>query len=228
MTCARVETLLALHVEGDLAADESRAVEAHMAGCPGCRAEAEAYKRSQSFLREDGPAPFDERDYAEIRRGVRERLDDRPDRGTLVRRANIFFLEGKRETALALTAAASLLLAASIALRYRPTAVPGPASFARSGAAQAEARPLSLFKKNPPGAPELTSVAQEAAARAVFPSKQKEMVTRSSPLLVGRAPASVVSRIELQTANPNVRIIWLVGSQPPRPHELETDSEDGI
>lgn len=222
MTCARVETLLALHVEGDLGADASRAVEAHMAECPGCRAEAAAYKRSQSFLREDGPAPFDERDYAEIRRAVREQLAEKASRSTIVRRVTGFFLEGKRGTP-ALAAAACLLLVAAIALRPFQKHTQEPP---RAAAAQA----LFPSKQIPLRSPELSPVVRTSEAQALFPSEQKTSITvaRKPPLLARAAIASAVSRIELQTENPNVRIIWLVGSQPARPHELETDSEDGI
>ena len=92
--------------------------------------------------------------------------------------------------------------------------------------AQAEAPALYPSRKNPPVGSETTSVARAAAAPALFPSMQKRTAARNSPLLVRAAPASVVSRIELQTTNPNVRIIWLVGAQPARPPEA--DSEDGI
>ena len=231
MTCARADELLALHVGSDLGRDQARAVEAHLGTCPRCSAEAAAYARSQSLIREAGPAPFEAGDYAEIRREVRERLAAEALRGTFVRRVTNIFLEGKRGTAFVLAAAASLLLVAGIALRPSqpaadPAAGPKTASIARAADGQAEAQPLHPSKKNPPLPPESTSVVRTADTPALFPSKQKHLVADKQTLLVSAAIPATLSRIELQTTNPNVRIIWLVGAQPARPPE--TDSEDGI
>ncbi len=242
MTCARVETLLALRVEGELGLEKLRAVEMHLTECPACRAVAVSYEHSRSFLRSIEPAPFDEQDFAAIRRAVRERLDEEATRSTLVRRI-IFFLEGKRgeltraEEALGsghvrrvriflegkrgsfMLAAACVLLAA-IALRpsvenERPAIRPGA--------------PQALFRSKQTPVPALgpTLVARSGDAKALFPSKQEKFSGPRGPAVPIRpAIASAVSRIELQTANPNVRIIWLLGSQPAAPQE--TDSEDGI
>lgn len=222
MTCARVEELLAFHLEGELGAHESRAVEAHLAACRGCRAVAASYARSRNFLREVGPAPFDERDYAEIRRAVRERLAVEASRGTTVRGVVGFFLEGKRGTAV-LAATACLLLVAAIALRPFQRHEPDPAR-----AATAHAQALLPSKQIPLPSPELTPVVRASEAQALFPSERRKpgTVARRPPPLQGATVASAVSRIELHTKNPNVRIIWLVGPQPARPPE--TDSEDGI
>ncbi len=221
MTCARAKTLLALHVEGDLGIDESRAVEAHLAACAACASEIAAYERSQGFLREAGPAPFGERDYAEIRRAVRERLDDRAARSTLVRRI-LIFLEGKRGAAVLVAAAGLLLVAGITMLPFRKHAPDTP----RTAAAHAQAEPLFPSKKDPAAVPAPASVALSGGAQTPFPSKQKGLGALAPTLPVQTAVASAVSRIELQTSNPNVRIIWLVGPQPARPPE--TDSEDGI
>jgi anti-sigma factor RsiW len=225
MTCGRADALLALHAEGDLEPAESRALDAHIREGPHCRAEAEAYRRSQAFLREVGPAPIDARDYAEIRRGVRRALAEEASRGTFVQRAANIFLEGKRG-APALAVAACLLLLAAIALRpFRPAEVSEKASIARLAGPRAEARPLSPSKETTLP-PDPTLVVRDGRKPALFPSQQTKPLSDKHALFVRAAPSSVVSRIELQTTNPNVRIIWLVGAQPARP--LESDPEDGI
>ena len=76
--------------------------------------------------------------------------------------------------------------------------VPGTAQAARNKGAQIEPAMQSSTRVGPNAA--------ESVASAGGPS--------SSPS--GRASASQVSRIEIQTADPNIRIIWLVAARVPR------------
>jgi len=50
MTCDELRPLLPLAVYGDLTAPEADAADAHLGGCPACRAEADALRRTRSAL----------------------------------------------------------------------------------------------------------------------------------------------------------------------------------
>lgn len=55
--------LVALWIEGDLEAGEMLRVDSHLALCGSCRAEAEALRLSQSWLKAAPPGPFEESDH---------------------------------------------------------------------------------------------------------------------------------------------------------------------
>jgi anti-sigma factor RsiW len=48
--CTHIQELLPAHVEGAIAPEEAQAVRAHLAECPGCRAEAERWERLEGLL----------------------------------------------------------------------------------------------------------------------------------------------------------------------------------
>ncbi|HWQ54440.1 MAG TPA: zf-HC2 domain-containing protein [Bryobacteraceae bacterium] len=80
MSCARWEERIALAVEGDLPARESAGLEAHLAGCPGCREFRAELLESQAVLKElrsgDVAAPVLDR----IRGRVMARVAEQPAR----------------------------------------------------------------------------------------------------------------------------------------------------
>lgn len=110
MSCTRTREMLDDHVDGALAPDDARAVEAHLAGCAACRAEAEALA---DLVRGLAELPAEIEPPAAIRRAIDLRLDAAP---------------AGRRTAVApwLAAAAVLALAAALWLAVeRPGRAPG-------------------------------------------------------------------------------------------------------
>jgi len=110
--CERFEERLALHVENDLSADESAAVERHVAGCSGCREYLATLVESQSLfqeLRGDHP-PVDVA--RAVRRRVLDQIEQDPGRvlgwGTRIERA---LVTGWRLRAVAVTFAVAFLAA---------------------------------------------------------------------------------------------------------------------
>lgn len=61
---------LALWVEGDLPEVEAAGVAEHLAACPACRAEAEAIRASQAWLKEGEESPFSAEERAALRAAV--------------------------------------------------------------------------------------------------------------------------------------------------------------
>ena len=70
MTCRDWEERIALHAGGDLPAAEAAEIEAHLAGCEGCRGAAAAYGAGMEFLREAHREPLAEAHYAAVRARV--------------------------------------------------------------------------------------------------------------------------------------------------------------
>ncbi len=176
MTLRHVVDQLPLWVEGDLRAQEAAAVEAHLAACAECRAEAEAFRQSQAWLKEDG-APFTAEDREALRHAV------------LVR-AQAPAESRKSWWAVGLTAlaAASLLI-----ILFRPQPLP-------SVGALPPARPVAPSPI--PIVPAPVKPIRLARHRPIHPPLDEEA-----------GPGA--SRIEIQTANPQIRIIWLARATQP-------------
>jgi hypothetical protein len=81
MKCTEIRSLLAEYASGGLSPDQSSTIEAHLAGCPSCRQEAEALHRICRLLsatpapevRVDVPALYREAEHRERRRARRWR-----------------------------------------------------------------------------------------------------------------------------------------------------------
>ncbi len=76
MNCHSVTQLLPLHIEGDLAAEEARAVSYHLLSCDECRRVAGEYEESQQLLRLYEPPEFDAAFYDGVRRVVMHEVNN--------------------------------------------------------------------------------------------------------------------------------------------------------
>jgi len=183
---------LPLWVEGDLDAASLAAVEHHLAQCPGCAAAAGDLRASQIRLREASTSPFDTSDRARLRRQVmakvRSEAAARPVRRLAIR------------PALLAACAASLLLAALVWRRGHDL---------QGGAPQLMPPPLpeAVLPSSPPELPSNT-VRRQAASH---PHPRGRPASNHD---LEAAPQGEPTRIEFQTANPNIRIIWLAQAKP--------------
>lgn len=181
---------LPLWVEGDLPDRESDSIQDHLTACESCSAAAQALRASQAWLRSAPPAPFDDVDRSRLRREVMAWI-----RVATPKAATPF-----RTRPLFLTTAASALffLATSLYLRRSKGVVPP----------EPPARP-SVASLKPPNSP-------RPAIQVVAP----QLARPSRPARKADPPASAEStftRLEFQTSNPQIRIIWLARAQaPPR------------
>jgi len=167
--------LLPLWIGGDLSTREAEAVEAHLATCESCRAEAESYRLSQAWLEDAMVSPFGAEDREALRQAVMSRE-------AVERKA---FPVRWLGWGAAMLAAASILFLMS---RSDPSAIP---SLPAPRIATAEPpRPAPVFSTPTPvlrHRPRIRHLEQVQAAE----------------------PGSGPSRIEIQTTNPKIRIIWL-------------------
>ena len=190
MSDRHVLSQLPLWVEGDMEGREASAVEAHLAACESCRAEAEMLRESQAWLK-SAPPPFGAEDRDSLRREVLARIRSAP--------------AGRKPTlvwwgAAAMAAAASLLIALFHHGRSEAASLPAP----------------SVAVIVPP------TTAPVAPTLRVVSIARRHPVPR--PLDPEAGPGA--SRIELQTSNPRIRIIWLARATTPPDGSLHPTQED--
>jgi anti-sigma factor RsiW len=184
MSMRHVLEQLPLWVEGDLSAQEVDAIQNHLDQCADCQAAAERLCTSQAWLREALASPFDAEDHAALREAVLAQVRSEPSP------RRVFPLAPR--TALLAACAAALLIAILIPLRHRLPAPPPPV---------AAATPILSAHPLPP----LPQPASHPLPRAA----------RARPLRMARAePPPGPTRIEFQTSDPSIRIIWLAQATP--------------
>jgi hypothetical protein len=175
MSSRHVTDLLPLWIGGDLEARESLLVEAHLLICEACRAEADALRESQAWMRSATP-PFSVADRDQVRQEVLAHIAS----GPLKARSRRVW-----KGVAALAAAASLLL---VLLRHghpENTGMPAPPP--------------------PPRTPPQT-LPMPPAPVGVGVARHQPAPPRPDP---HEAAGPGASRIEIQTDNPQIRIIWL-------------------
>lgn len=184
MTCQSVQDQLPLWVEGELSAGEAAAVTAHLDQCQACRGAAQALRTSQAWLKEMPAAPFDATDRALLRRAVLDRIQAQAPR------------KGGQSWRWPLLLAAGTLLLLVPSLRPRPSVLPAP----RSEPVLPQADP----------APQPVAQLADPAPTQVLSAQSRP---RPTPRLAQAQQEPTITRIELQTDNPQIRIIWLARAQ---------------
>ncbi|MBK7292515.1 MAG: zf-HC2 domain-containing protein [Holophagaceae bacterium] len=179
-------------VEGDLPSLETAQVEAHLARCSACREAADHLAQSQAWLREALASPFWEPEETTLRREVMAQIHQaRP-------RAGLRPLVLRRAL---LAACATLLLAL---LTFRPWSSVSPPPI-RGTPTTTPSPPLTSPTEPRASAP--LQVAEASPTRSV----RRPPPSSPEPFL---APALAPTRIEFQTADPTIRIIWLAQATP--------------
>lgn len=214
MTCREVSRLLPLHAGDDLSPRESAGVEAHVEACATCAAALEELRAVRAAFR-DVPAPrFGSEFHADVRRAVRSRLVDERRDPSFPQRLQAVFEASWAVPIAATVVVLAFALWAAVAFR-RPAEAPvasAPTPRRESPDARPAARPIAA-------PPHVASVASPpATSRRFVPARR---APRDLP--AGAAmPGPALARIEIQTPNPNVRIIWLANRPPtdaPTPEE---------
>ncbi|MDE3032332.1 MAG: zf-HC2 domain-containing protein [Acidobacteriota bacterium] len=187
MSTRHVLDRLPLWLEGDLPEREAEAIQNHLNHCPDCQAAAERLRTSQAWLREALAPPFDAADHAALREAVMAQVRSAPSPRRLSRLVP--------RAALLAAGAAALLIAVLIPLRRR---LPAPLPQVASAPSLPPAHPLP-----PP------------PSRSAPNSSIPLQMTRNHPLRMARVePPPGPTRIEFQTSDPSIRIIWLAQATP--------------
>lgn len=75
MNCKQIEKLLPLYVGHDLDTQSGRLIAAHVESCPACSVAAGEYQQGRELLQESAPPVFSEDVYAEIRQNVWRQIE---------------------------------------------------------------------------------------------------------------------------------------------------------
>lgn len=196
---------LPLWVEGDLPRGEAAAVDRHLAECPGCREAAERLRQSQAWLREALAPPFDTADHERLRRTVMDRLRAEP----AVRPAQPTS-PSKALRSPALLAAAVLVVAVLTWKRPPGKTAPPPQTGGMAEATPGSTTNPSVEATETP-APSRPLPPRLLLARAAHAQAQLQSRLRPDPAAL---PRGEPARIEFQTADPTIRIIWLAQATP--------------
>jgi hypothetical protein len=221
MNCTRIEELLPLYAGADLALAEAELVRAHLTVCANCRASAQAFAGSQAWYQAAPLPEFDEDFLAGIRAAVHEEIVELNDKPNLWERLAL----GWRP----LAAASCMLLILLGWVLYSQSSKPSqrlaggsdkpleavsptpdstvmaqmdnthqPTERREQRAAQDKRRPPAV---RPLGASLQQDIAVTLTAGTTTEPQLSELAARAAPV--------EMMRMEIQTADPNIRIIWL-------------------
>lgn len=246
MTCGRAQKLMPLYAAGDLAGWRARRVAAHVGGCGPCRRLASEFAATREWARAAAEPPeFGAEFYEGLRQSVLEeiRRDGRP-AGS--RRSPLFAAFGGRRLAYAASFALALVacaLAIHFHLRRATDAPPSPLAMNPAGVREAPT-PVPAPREREPqrtttrdtgrrqpqpkvqvaaGNPRRTltlrgRTTHDAAVRGLTAGAAPDREPRRSAAgTVMPSKSGELARIEIQTADPNIRIIWLTPQEADAP-----------
>jgi hypothetical protein len=238
MNCKQVNELLPLHAGGDLEEKRELRVAAHLESCADCAFAASEYRETRQMLKEFAPPAFSDGVYAGIRQRVWREIESESSAATWSQT-----VAGLFRPRLAWAVAGALLIAISVSALYffadrqsnqNQLAIDNPAS----GAPQVDDQKTSQSSRENQT---VTSRQQQENGRPpqAIPRPQRrrdrDMIAKAgsppkSPSMNPEAPSSEntsvnpeafsapdsekVLRVEMQTKDPNIRIIWFTPQEP--------------
>ena len=235
MDCKQVEKMLPLYVGRDLDARSDRLVTAHVESCTACSDAAGEYRQTRELLQEFAPPAFSEGVYAAIRQNVWRQIESE---SSLRSRCAVVIDLFRPRLAWALAAVVLLAVSVFgiYLISNRPSVperiavappAPNPDAGAKASRSPEEAglippvtpheapKELIAGRRTPPRGTRRNVITNRADAVVVarsIPSFTSD--TSSGVSLSTQSDASSESnaekplRMEIQTRNPNIRIIW--------------------
>ena len=226
MNCRNVEELLPLYVGGDLDEKRARLISAHTQACVECSRSAQEYAEANQLLQAFEPPQFEEATFAAIRSQVLREIET-----GIVRKSNSsglwqllvrpFQPRIMWAVSTAVVLAVCLFAYYFIANRTRKQdipqwaenrgvhALPPPSSIKPAPTATAGARPAPATSPNKFRTPQTSWHSRRWSTTHAAPIKR----VPSFPKPEAAAPTTVAStdkalRLEIQTSDQNIRIIW--------------------
>jgi len=247
MNCQQAEKLLPLYVGRDLEENRARLVDAHLQSCATCAAAAAEYRETRQWLQEFAPPEFTEDSFAEMRRNVWRQIETESDAPTLGA-----VIAGWLQPRLVRAAAIALLITVSALGIYfianRRTEAPladKSTAVNRNTDPQAKDRESPRLRLASKGASEIRgrepkSRPQQRIHRKVVTDQRNSLAVNApgnasnsrAPFTANTADSGAAFkndsastlRLEIQTKNPNIRIIWFA----PRDSKQLSSNSKGI
>lgn len=236
MNCNQAQELLPLFAGRDLEEKQATLVADHVESCEACANSAKEYRQAQQMVRLFAPPPFSQEDYAGMRRGVLREIEQGrtavivPTLPQLL--GNMFRPRIRWAIATALVLAVSAFAFYFMANKKNDgqqivinggDAYPGPVVVPLNPPAGDQPVPLSV----PPDSPQPVKVLK--AGGGTRSMNKRVMTSLRTPRVAqpdrfsGDVPAfsEKTTRVEIQTKDPNIRIIWFS----PRPTKRDAPNK---
>lgn len=247
MNCRRIEELIPLYVEGDLDPARSHELSAHLKSCERCSTVCDEFRESQAWLRASTAPQFDADFFDSLKRGVLtqiEREQSRPSFFQLLAR------HWRLNTALA-TATALLLVFGAIALYIYQNGAGdenGVKDNVAENSGEKDEQPPAMVNPEPrpviePPAPRPRKPVTRTRP-ALARSKEVSPAETDLPLISEKTEPDIgeiepqteliespvtppgMMRIEIQTSDPTIRIIWFAPKEADsKPKKSAIDSD---
>jgi anti-sigma factor RsiW len=215
MNCTYAKELLPLFITGDLSAADISAVGEHVSRCESCRSQTAEMTAARDWLKQAANPAFGEDFYDQMRAGVWNRIDAGANRP----RWWTFMMPDWTSRPVMATAAAVLLVVAGlIAIGDRksirpPLVPPQPVTAVLSApapeVANADQRVAPQYKPRVKPDPAAPKIAVPAPVAPIPPLGDTAEAASDAESI----EESGMMRIEIQTADPNIKIIWLAPKQ---------------
>lgn len=229
MNCRRVRKNLPLYVEGDLDRHTAAKIELHIEQCGRCNWLADEYKESQTWWRSDDLPKFDEARLGAIKSNVLAAIDEAAKHRSLLASLGAYF---SRRYVFALATAMLILSTAvvlylyqqrsnvdriSIALVDSTSDTNGSTDSANNAVNDTDSRRHSGGTKKQRNRPKIKTIRGSLTSK---PSRDQDIHDERSvaatmfeaaptlPLYTNSRRDPDVLRIEIQTSDPKIRIIW--------------------
>jgi hypothetical protein len=243
MNCKNVEPLLSLYVGRDLEEEDSRLVAAHLESCTECTLAADEYVRASQLLQRYETPFFSDETYGGIREQVLNEIARESHTSVWPRIFSQLFLPLVQPRVRWITAA--LLLAISVTALYlnrnpsrqlskdqrvavrteEPNQAGSRAGVRSENSNESAGAPSSLNKEQVRVATTRRPITRKRGANAGVVATNLSRVVQGAVGVSQPSAAPAPLRVEIQTSDRNIRIIWLSG---PRPGAGGTDGSKGI
>jgi Putative zinc-finger len=235
MNCQQTQDVLPLYVGSELAEEKARFVSAHLQNCETCSGAAREYRETRQLLQMFVPPTFSEDSYAEMRQSVWQNLEKKSTGPAFFSVVASFF---SPRLAWALASAVLIIAISVLGIYVISRRGDAPHSVVSKQPSRNQITPIdqsghpvpnetvgtrlpALSGRNPLTAGPRSRPRNPIQARVGLPA-----VSKVAPVSPPAIPASQVSdsrhldygssgashtpvRMEIQTKNPNIRIIWL-------------------